>query len=278
MANEEKIIKLFPYGRKFDLNKLYKKIVCLSNEYNIYVEVDKYNNVYIPECSLVTSIHVEIYIKNDNNDIIILNHRAGSTSIISCALYKKNLISEKCYFDKNYLFWKNLDSRTTFFRKKNIHDFKNDAKICNNIYMVINSDIKTHILRKLNHLVRERRKKFNYIEYDKFLNICIEYLKYNNTDELKNLYSNFHYTSVYSKLNLLDISYDKIKFYDTSKTKEFCEMFFNIPFVKHNERKPSDINIEWNDLTAEQQNKLLDIYKNDIILFEDIKKNGNIVL
>lgn len=278
MANEKKIIKLFPYGRQFDLNKLYKKIVCLSNEYNIYTEVDKYNNVYFPGCSLSGLTHVEIYIKNDNNDIIILNHRAGSTSIITCALYKKKLIPDECYFDKNYLFWNDLNRNTSFFRKKNISDFKNDVNSCNNIYMVINFDIKTHILRKLNHLVRERRKKFNYIEYDKFLNICIEYLKYNNTDELKNLCSNFHYTSVYSKLNLLDISYDKIKFYDTSKTKEFCEMFFNIPFVKHNERKPSDINIEWNDLTAEQQNKLLNIYKNDIILFDNIKKLNNIVI
>lgn len=234
------------------------------------MRTDRYGNMVCIN-NFNQRIHVELYIKNKNNDILIINHRAGSTSLITCALYDIGNLTKDRYDDPNFLFWKYMfNSKYAVFRKASIPTFQIDKLRAKNIYMVINSDIKKHIIRKLNHCKREQTRNN--------INDAITFMRLCNVDEDHNDYSNFHYISTTSLLRQLRIEPEKIKFVDISKIEDFSKMFFDVPYYVPRNVSTDKRDITWDDLTLDQQEELSNIYRSDRELFEKIKSNGNLII
>lgn len=232
--------------------------------------IDSYGNVicnFYWTFRLPSPKHPELYIRNKNDDILIINHRAGSTALITAGLYAIGAISKETYDDPNFLFWDHIrdDKKLQVFRFADLETFQTDRLEANTIYMVINSNVKTHIIRKLNHC--KKRSKNN-------LNVAIEFLGLCNVDEGHNDYSDFHYISLTSLLRQLKINPEQIKFVDISKIEDFAKMFFEVPYLVPRNVSKDEADITWDDLTSSQQEELLKIYHSDCQLFEKIKSNA----
>lgn len=125
--------------------------------------IDSYGNVicnFYWTFRLPSPNHPELYIRNKNDDILIINHRAGSTALITAGLYALGAISKEVYDDPNFLFFDHVrdDKKLQVFRFADLETFQTDRLEAPNIYMVINSDVKKHIIRKLNHCKKNSLK------------------------------------------------------------------------------------------------------------------------
>lgn len=167
--------------------------------------IDSYRNVicnFYWTFRLPSPNHPELYIRNKNDDILIINHRAGSTALITAGLYALGAISKETYDDPNFLFFDRVrdDKKLQVFRFADLETFQTDRLEANNIYTVINSDVKKHIIRKLNHC--KKRSKNN-------IDMAIEFMRLCNVDEEHNDYADFHYISLSSLLRQLKIESEK---------------------------------------------------------------------
>lgn len=242
----------------------------INRKKNIWAEIDKNRQAVSKWFNFHIKDHAELYLKNKNGDIVLMNYRAGSTSLVTAALHSANIISQDQYYDKDFVHWENLElPGMKTFRANGIKEFQEDRKKASKIYCIVNSNFDVHIMRKVNHLLGEYHKSG--IDVDDF----IEYARLCNLTSNNEL-SNFHYRTLSSFLTELKLSENDITFYDISKMDEFIEMFFGVPSVRHNVKRFKSLKIE--DLTPEQKNTLYEIYDVDRKLFDRIKKNDRLVI
>lgn len=243
---------------------------AVNSKKNLWTEIDKNGQAISNWFNFHGEDHVELYLKNKTSEIVLMNYRAGSTSLVSAALYSANIISQEQYYDEDFIPWKNLKlPGMKTFRSNGLKEFQEDRKKASKIYCIVNSDFDLHVMRKVNHFLGEYFKTAadvdDFIEYAKLCNVTIN-----------NELSNFHYRTLCSFLLELKLSEDDITFYDVSKTDEFIEMFFGIPSVRHNVKSFTSLTIE--DLTLKQRKSLYEIYDIDRKLFDRLKKNNRLVI
>lgn len=245
-------------------------IKAINKKKNLWVQIDKNGQAASNWWNFHLKDHAELYLKNKNGDIVLMNYRAGSTSLVTAALYSANIISQEQYYNKDFISWNNLKlPGMKIFRANGHKEFQEDRKKASKIYCIVNSDFDSHIMRKVNHFLGKFTKTSidadDFIEYAKLCNLTIN-----------NELSNFHYRTLWSFLTELKLSEDEITFYDISKMDEFIEMFFGVPSIRHNVKTFASLKME--DLTPEQKKSLYEIYDVDRKLFEKIKKTNRLVI
>lgn len=243
---------------------------AVNSKKNLWTEIDKNGQAISKWFNFHGEEHVELYLKNKNGDIVLMNYRAGSTSLVTAALYSANIIGQEQYYDEDFISFANLKlPGMKTFRSNGLKEFQEDRKKASKIYCIVNSDFDLHVMRKVNHFLGEYFKTAaNVDDFIKYAKLC------NAT--INNELSNFHYRTLCSFLLELKLSEDDITFYDVSKTDEFIEMFFGLPSVRHNVKHFKSLKIK--DLTPEQRDSLYEIYDMDRKLFDRLKKNNRLII
>lgn len=265
---------LYHLSKKLDNDTVLLKdgrlLKAVNSKKNLWTEIDKNGQAISNLFNFHGEEHAELYLKNKTGDIVLMNYRAGSTSLVTAALYSANIIGQEQYYDEDFISWANLKlPGMKTFRSNGLKEFQEDRKKASKIYCIVNSDFDLHVMRKVNHFLGECFKAGadvdDFIKYAKLCNVSMH-----------NELSNFHYRTLCSFLRELKLSDDDITFYDVSKTDEFIEMFFGLPSVRHNVKHFKTLKIE--DLTPEQKNSLYEIYDMDRKLFDRLKKNNRLVI
>lgn len=275
---------LFYKRNKFDvinikddeIQFLYKKdevryLKLISKDLDIWDFFDSYGNIISKQFNFKDNF-CYLYIVYNNN-VLIINQRCASTSLMTSYGYIKNIITKNQLNDKNYVYWNDHDISEKMTDKCKKYDIKYLRQLLNskdiNIHMVINPSIQDDIMKRFN-VIKRKVNNYKFHNEKEKNDIIFNILKYNNTNN--NYIDNCdpHLITRYSYFKFFDIDIKKVNFWSLDNINGFSNFFFGFDNVEHH--VDHKINkTKWNDLSINQQNELLSIFKNDQILIDKIK-------
>lgn len=247
---------------------------------NYYLFLDKNNNAVSLWFTYFNNSHPHLYYVL-NNKTLIYNLRCGFTTLCMASGYIDGLMTLDQYNKSNFIYWEHKYWNNIFNTSRLYYNWAKWGTFKNNkLYMSINSNIKSDILKRMNLYFRRMHWSEKNLPKEDKIGIIYSLIKYSNYDKSNISYCDPHLMCKYSQLkNIYKVNPNDIQFYDISKMDQLVKDFFGIHCVKRHIFDYNQIGkIEWNDLTENQQNDLLDTFKDDQKIIDGAIKNGNIVI
>lgn len=265
------------FSNNFYKNKLLK-IYPAYKDY--YYFLDDNNNYVSLWFTYFNNSHPHLYYVL-NNKTLIYNLRCGFTTICTTSGYIDGLITLDQYNKSNFIYWEHKYWNNIFNKSRLYYNWERWGTFKNNkLYMSINSNIKSDILKRMNLYFRRMHWCEKNLPKEDKIGIIYSLIKYSNYDKSNISYCDPHLMCKYSQLkNIYKVNPNDIQFYDISKMDQLVKDFYGIHCVKRHIFDYNQIGkIVWDDLTEIQQNNLLNVFKDDQKIIDNAIKNGNIII